>query len=154
RRQPAIRAPQLHDVGAVVLNRVIVQPAQRRWAVTAGQTPGIAHREGPHLSIPVCVDVGIVLAIGEKHRGGGERRVERDQPYEELDPERPHGLPFDTFQPRPRTLRITSAPSRRRSPWMITSTALLATVSSQPYMRSSSCCRERIAPGCSRSACS
>src|SRR5690242_16401862 len=132
RRELAVRTPELNDLGAVVLNRVVVHPPEGRQGLAGAQAPGIADRQRPHLPIPVPVDVEIILAIVEEDGDGGGRCIKRDQPCQQLDSEGPHEPLLGTFQPRPRTLRITSAPKRRRSPWMITSTALLETASPQP----------------------
>ncbi len=82
------------------------------------------------------------VAVVHPERDGRRRRAHDDdgrgQPQRQPLPQRaaheapPVAAACSTRQPRPRTLRIRSAPSLRRRPWMITSTALLSTSSPQP----------------------
>src|SRR6185312_1754859 len=128
----AVGAPELYDLGAVMLNRVVIQLAKRRHGVAGDQPSRVTGSQRTHLPVPGGADVGFVLAIVEKDGDGGGRCVERDQPHQQLHSEGSQEPFFATFQPSPRTLRMTSAPKRRRNPWMMTSTALLETASSQP----------------------
>jgi hypothetical protein len=92
----------------------------------------------------------VVGPVGEARRSGAHQQEQRHQPEQKGPPQRAHracgedvhhsapldatgtGWPAAMRQPRPRTLRMTSAPSLRRMPWIRTSTALLLTSSPQP----------------------
>ncbi len=137
-RIDAFGPQRAHDVVRLAVLAFDVGRAGRRGEHQLGRQ---RHADLAQLRVRDLVRV----APGQRERQRGHRGAHQHdghrQPDEQPSTERPvhrgrsspsRASRRSTIHPRPRTLRMLSAPSLRRRPWMMTATALLSTSSPHP----------------------